>query len=129
MYTPRRDLPGAKPHTKARQIDRNPQQFPIGLPHGPDRKLSGLVEMVERFLLAFCIDALPKVAPLIKQADARHWEAKITRCLQLVTGHVAEPTRINGQCVAQHELHAEICNAADRSFRHCRSEEHTSELQ
>ena len=116
LDSPNPDLPDAQPHAEPGQVHTDAQQLSIGLAHGPDRQLPRLVERIDCLLPAFFIDVLPKVPPLIEEADARDREAEVAGCLQLVASHVAQPAGIDGQRIAQHELHAEIRDAAQRSF-------------
>jgi len=70
--------------------------------------LPGLVVRETAPLIAFGIDKLAEVALLIEQADAHDRDSKVVSGLELISGNVAETTRVNRQRLAQAEFHAEV---------------------
>ena len=63
---------------------------------------------------AFRIEVLAKVSLTIEQADSNYRHPQVACRLHLVACHVAQTTGVDGQRLAQHELHAEV---GDRSQR------------
>ena len=105
-------LPGAQPDRVARQHDFQPQPFAVRLAQRRDRQLAGIVVREERLLRAVAVDHLAEIALLIEQPDADDRHAQVAGGLQLVAGHVAQAAGVDGQRLAEHELHAEIGDAA-----------------
>ena len=110
-------LPCAQPDRITRQRDLQPQPLAVRLAHRRDRQLSGIVIRVKSLLRSVFIDHLAKIALLIEQPHAHHGHAQIAGGFELIAGHIAKPSRINRECFAQHEFHAEIRDAVQRSLR------------
>ena len=106
------DLPGAQPDRVAGQRDLQPQPLAVRLAQRRDRQLPGVVVREERLLRSVPVDHLAEIALLVEQPHADHRHAQVAGGLELIAGHVAEPARVDGQRLAQHELHAEIGHAA-----------------
>ena len=106
-------LPGAQPDRISRQGDLQPQPLAIRLAQRRDGQLSGIVIRVERLLLSVLADGLAKVALLVEQSHGGHGHAQIAGGLELIAGHIAQTTRVDGQSLAQHKLHAEIGGASE----------------
>ena len=107
-------LPSAQPYGVSRQRDLQPQPLAVRLAHGCDRQLSRIVERVEGLLVSVLIDHLSKIALLIKQSNADHGHTEVAGGLELIAGHVPEPSRVDGQRLAQHKFHTEIRDAGQR---------------
>jgi hypothetical protein len=60
---------------------------------------------------------LAEVALLIEQADAHDRNTKVMSSLELISGNVAETTRVNRQRLPQAEFHAEVGRASERRLR------------
>jgi hypothetical protein len=56
----------------------------------------------------------PTQASLLLGTNPVHWNAKVTGRFQLIAGDIAETARIDGQGIAQHEFHAEVCDHRER---------------
>lgn len=82
-----------------------------------NRQLSGIVVGEKGLLRSVLADHLAKIALLVKQPHANHWDAEVPGCLELIAGHVAKPTRVDRQGFAQHEFHTEIRDGAQRGLR------------
>ena len=63
------------------------------------------------------VDCLPKIALLIEQADADNWNTEIAARLELITRYIAESARVYRQCLADSELHTEVCDVSKRRAR------------
>ena len=111
------DLPGAQPDRVPRQRELQPQPLPVGLAQRRDRQLSGIVIWEEGLLVSALVDDLTKIALLVEQSHADHRHTEIAGGLELITGHITEPARVDGQSFAQHEFHAEIRGAGQGSVR------------
>ena len=111
------DLPGAQPDRVTRQRELQPQPLPVGLAQRRDRQLSGIVIWEEGPLVSTLVDDLAKIALLVEQSHADHRHTEIAGGLELITGHITEPARVDGQSFAQHEFHAEIRGAGQGSVR------------
>ena len=61
------------------------------------------------------VDDLPEIAFLIEQPDADYGNAEIARRLEEVAGENAEPSGVEGQPLAEAELHAEITHTRKSS--------------
>ena len=109
------NLPGAQPDRVSGQRDLQPQPLAVRLAQRRDRQLSGIVVRVEGLLLSVLVDHLAKIALLIEQSHADHRHTQIAGGFELIAGHIAKPARVDGQSFAQHEFHAEICDAGQRS--------------
>ena len=106
------NLPGPEPDRIPRQLDREPEPFAARTPDRGDRELGWLVVGIELLLAPIGGDHLPEVPLLIEKAYADHRHREVARRLELIPGHVPEAARIDGQRLAQGELHAEIGHAA-----------------
>ena len=85
--------------------------YPVNDPgQRPDRQLPRIVDWIECLLSPIRIEVLAEIPLAVEQADPDYWNTKVARRLHLVAGHVAKPSRIDGQRFAQHELHAEVCD-------------------
>ena len=111
------DLPGAQPDRVSGQRDLQPQPLPVRLAQRRDRQLSGIVIRVEGLLRSVLVDHLAKIALLVEQSHADHRHTQIAGGFELIAGHIAKPARVDGQSFAQHEFHAEIRGAGQRSLR------------
>ncbi len=87
-----------------------------------DRELARVVERIACLLATVRIDLLPEVPLLKQQADADDRHAEIARRLELVPGDIAQTAGVNGQCLAQHELHAEVRDHTERRVGERRAE-------
>ena len=107
------DLPGAQPDGVAGELDFHPQPLAVRLAQRGDRQLSGVVVREKGLLRSVFVDHLAEVALLVEQSHPDHRHPQIACGFELVAGHVAKPPRINGESLAQHKLHAEICSAGE----------------
>jgi hypothetical protein len=62
-----------------------------------DRQLSGIVTREEGLLRTIFINHLAEIALLVEQSHADHRHAQIAGGFELIAGHIAKPTRIDGQ--------------------------------
>ncbi len=108
LHTAHLDLPGAQPDRVAGQAELYPQPLPVGMTQRHDWQLAGIVIRVKRLLCTVPVDQLAKIALLVEKPHANHRNTQIAGGLELIARHVAQPAGINGQGLAQHELHAEI---------------------
>ncbi len=79
-----------------RQGDLQPQPFTVRLADRRDRQLARVVVREEGLLRSFSVDHLAEVALLVEQSDAHHRHAEVAAGLELIAGHVAEATRVDG---------------------------------
>gem|GEM_PF-2602103 len=107
-------LPGANPQFHPGERNRQPHPLAIGITQRLDGQLAGLVVRVESQLRAAGIELLAEVTLLVEQADADHRHAQIAGGFQLISRDVAEAARVNGQSLAQHIFHAEVCDGLQR---------------
>ncbi len=107
-------LPGAQPDRVTRQGDLQTQPLAARRAQGCDRQLSGIVVGIEGLLRAILVDHLAKIALLVEEPHADHRHPQIAGRLELITGHIAQSARIDGQGLAQHVFHAEIGDTAER---------------
>jgi len=84
-------LPRPEPDRVPRQRKLQAQPLPAFIPDRADRELPGVVVGVQRFLAAIGANHLTEVALLVEEPDADHRNTEVTRGLELVPGHVAEP--------------------------------------
>src|SRR5450631_1969352 len=117
LYPTDLNLPSAQPDRVAGQGDLQSQPFAVRLTQGRDGQLPRIVKRIYGLLGSILVDHLTKVTLAIEQSDANDRHAQIAGSLQLVAGDVAEPTGVDGQRFAQHELHAEIGNTAQPRLR------------
>ncbi len=110
-------LPGAQPDGISGQRDLQTQPLSVGLAQRLDRQLSGIVIREKGLLRSVFIDHLPKIALLVEQSNAHHRHTQVAGGFQLIAGHIPEPARVDGQSFTQHEFHAEIGNARQRTVR------------
>src|SRR5208283_4018143 len=76
-----------------------------------------IVIRIESLLRSALVDHLTKIALLVEQSHAHHRHTQVARGFELIAGHISEAARVNGQSLAQHELHAEISSASQVSLR------------
>ena len=110
-------LPGAQPDRVTGQVDLQPQPFAVRVAQRRDRQLSGVVVRVEGLLRSILVNHLAKIALLVEQPQPNHRDAQVAGRFKLVAGHVAKPSRVNGQRFAQHKFQAEIRHAGQRRLR------------
>ena len=111
LYSTDLDLPGTQPDRVTRQRDLQPQPLPIWLTQRSDRQLSGIVVGIKSLLRSLLIDHLAKITLLVQQPNSNHRHAQIAGCFELIAGHIAKSSRIDGERFTQHEFHAEIRDA------------------
>ena len=111
------DLPGAQPDRVTGQRNLQPQPLAICMAQRRDRQLPGVVVRVKGLLRAILVEHLAKITLLVEQPHADDRHAQIAGGLELVAGHVAQPARVDGQGLAQHEFHTEIGNTAQLRLR------------
>ena len=95
-------------------MNLQPQPFAIWLAQRANRQLTRIIDRIECLLAAFRVEVLAKISLAIEQAHSGHRHAQVAGRLHLVARYVAQPTGINGQRLAQHELHAEVGNRGER---------------
>ena len=66
------------------------------------------IDLDVALLLAVAVDGLAEVAHPVEQADGDEREAEVGGRLEVVSGEDAEPARVDGQLLADAELHAEV---------------------
>jgi len=64
-------------------------------------------------LAAVLVDHLAEVALLAEKPDADHRNAQVAGGLELIASDINEPARVDGQRLAEHELHAEVRDAGE----------------
>src|SRR5438128_12663075 len=69
-----------------------------------------VVEGVSLLLRTRGVDELSEITLSIQQADADDRQAEIAGGFQKIAGHDAKPARIDRQCLAEADFHAEIRN-------------------
>lgn len=105
---PHLHLPGAEPDPVARQREREAEPLTARVSHRADRELPWIVVRVERLLAAVRRDGLAEVPLLVQEPNADHRDAEVAPRLELVAGHVAEAAGVDGEGLAEAELHAEV---------------------
>ncbi len=101
-------LPDPAAHGPPRQLDRHPEPGAGGRLDGQNGKGGGVVEGIGLLLPAGRIEDLAEVAFLVQQADADDRHAEVAGRLEVVAGQNAQAAGVEGERLAQAELHAEI---------------------
>ena len=107
-------FPGPDPHRAAGERGGHPEPLAVLGSDGKNRKLAGLVDRIERLLVAVGVELLAEVSLLVEQPHGHHGNAEVARRLQLVAGDVAEAAGVDRQRLAQHVLHAEVRHGPER---------------
>ena len=79
--------------------------------------LARIIDGIKRSLPTFRIEILAEVSLTVEQSHSHHRNPEIARCLHLIAGHIAKAARVDRQCFAQHELHAEVGGQRERGIR------------
>ena len=91
--------------------------FAVGVAEWSDGELAGIVEGIELDLLARRAEGLPEVALLPEQTDADQRHAQVAGRLEEVAGQDAQAAAVDGEGLAQAELHAEVRDGPKGGFR------------
>ncbi len=101
----------------ARQIEFEPQPFPVGTAQRCDRQLARIVVRIDCLLRPVAIDHLAKIPLAVEQSDRNERQAQVAGRLELIASDVTKTARVDWQRFAQHEFHAEVCDAGQRRSR------------
>ncbi len=115
------DLPSAQVHAAPGELQGDGDPLAVGVAEGHDGELAGIVEGKELDLLAAWVQRLPEVALLPEQADSDERHAQIAGRLEEVARQDAETAAVDGEGLAQAELHAEVGDGAEGGRRQSRA--------
>ena len=102
------DLPHAEADHTAGELEGYGQPFTIVVAQRHDGKLAGIVEGEELHLLPRGAERLPEVPLLPQKTDAHEGRSQIAGGLEEVAGQDAQAAAVDGQSLAEPELHAEV---------------------